>query len=351
MQNGNRTRRHLVKVVVVGPGPNFSVEDVRSGWVDALRDLGVLVHNFDLGSRIAFYTGAHFEDDDGEFVKPPHTFEDSLHLAVDGLFADLYRIGENPDLIIIVSGFFVPAAMLPLIRLRGIPVVYIFTESPYQDDQQAEWAEYADLSIVNDPQNLSRFPAGTYYQPHSYSPKIHYPGTGVRPVDFSFVGTGYESRRDLFDKVRFDDLNVMFGGNWPDLDTDSQIRGWMSDDPEFCLHNADTADLYRQSKCSANLYRRESNRADLVEGWAMGPREVELAACETFTVRDPRPESDEVFGGIFPTFSDADELSDLVSWWAAHDIAREKRVQQASSVIADRTFENAARRLLSTLTK
>jgi hypothetical protein len=77
----------------------------------------------------------------------------------------------------------------------------------------------------------------------------------------------------------------------------------------------------------------------------MGPREVELAATETFFLRDPRPESDEILSAL-PSFTSPEEFSDKLRWWLAHDEQRFDAIRAAKAAISGRTFVNNAKSLL-----
>jgi spore maturation protein CgeB len=114
---------------------------------------------------------------------------------------------------------------------------------------------------------------------------------------------------------------------------------------EQCMDNTVTADLYRSAKVSANLYRKEHSDQSHADGWAMGPREVELAACGTFFLREARPEGDDLFP-MLPTFETPEEFSDQLRWWLTHDTERVEAAGLARKAIADRTFTNTAARLL-----
>ena len=158
-----------MRVLVVSPGPMFSVEDVYQGWVKGLRQAGAQVGCLDLGMRQDFFYESFRPIDglEGHWVSP-YDEKQALLLAADQMFGEIYK--GWPDVVVIVSAMFVPWEFLPIIRTRGQKVVTLFTESPYEDDQQARLAEHCDLAIVNDPQNLSMFPDGSYYQPHSFDP-------------------------------------------------------------------------------------------------------------------------------------------------------------------------------------
>jgi spore maturation protein CgeB len=240
-------------------------------------------------------------------------------------------------------------------RDRGHKVVLLFSESPYQDDMQLSLAEHADLSLVNDPVNIAAYrqfgPAE--YMPHAYRPHVHRPGPAEPELksDFAFVGTGFKSRVEFFERMDFSGLDVLLAGTWPDLADDSPLRRYLAGGETVqCTDNEETAAIYRSSRAGINFYRREAEDAHRGEGWAMGPREVEMAASGLFFLRDPRPEGDEVFP-MLPTFAGPEDASEQLRWWLAHDREREKAAAAARAAVADRTFEANAKRLLQLLDK
>ena len=146
-----------------------------------------------------------------------------------------------------------------------------------------------------------------------------------------------------------DGVDVLLGGQcWGDTDEKSKLRGCLGHAIDQCVDNAVAASHYRNAKCGINFYRRESEQAHEGEGWAMGPREIELAACGLPFARDPRGESDEIFH-MLPAFSGPEDASEKIRWMLSHDREREKLAAAAREAILDRTFENNARRLLRML--
>jgi spore maturation protein CgeB len=331
----------LVRAVVVRPGPRFSVQDVCDGWVHGLRDLGVEVIDFNFDDRMEFYAHAEVA---GRTVFNPH---EAARLAAKGLEAVCYEAW--PDVVLVVSGFFIPPDTYAVMRARGHKVVLLHTESPYEDDRQLPRAPHADLNVLNDPTNLERFQAAapSVYLPHAYQPSLHHP----RPADpeaasdFCFVGTGFPSRVEFFRQVDFSGIDVALAGNWHAA-KDTPLEKFLAHDIDECCPNDQTARLYAAAKASANLYRKEATAT--ADGWAMGPREVELAACGTFFLREPRPEGDELFP-MLPTFTDPGEFEVKLRWWLAHDLERGQAAMRARAAVTDRTFTNHAARLLNLL--
>ena len=78
----------------------------------------------------------------------------------------------------------------------------------------------------------------------------------------------------------------------------------------------------------------------------MGPREVEMAATGLWFTRDPRPEGDQVLP-MLPTFTSPEEASEQIRWALRTNTLRQVAAARARAAIADRTFENNARRFLA----
>lgn len=346
---------------MVHPGPNFSVADVWAGWSEALERLGADVQSYNLDDRLCFYGHAMIatgeEDAEGRpEMRRAMTDDQAIYAALQGLSHALYTFW--PDVVVFVSGFWMSPGLLHIIRQRRHKIVILHTECPYQDDSQLERAQFADINVLNDAISLDRFSqleGHAEYFPHAYRPSVHFPrpkGVELDPAlaaDLAFVGTGFESRIKFFEAMDLDGLDVLLGGFWPDVEPDSRLWKYIGHDTDLCVDNTETALIYRHAKAGINFYRREwENGMEVTGGWAMGPREVEMAACGLFFLRDPREEGDEVLS-MLPTFRSPDEASEKLRWWLGHPDHREYAALKARETIADRTFTNHAKRLLGLL--
>jgi spore maturation protein CgeB len=349
-----------VRILMVHPGPDFSVADVYRGWYKALKSLGHEVMSYNTNDRLTFYGHARMEDTTGhlcgECGQYPHKQampdnEAIMQMAMKGLSEACYIFW--PDVVFFVSAFYTTAATLQLLRMRDHKIVMLHTESPYQDDEQMMRGQFADLNLLNDPVNMElwkeRIGGTAAYMRHSYDPDVHYPADRkVTPYesDFSFVGTAFASRQKFFHDMQLHEtgLDVTFGGNgWDYVKPEyADILQYLGHPQGECVDNEETARIYRISKTGINFYRQEGEATHAGEGVAMGPREVEMAACGLFFLRDPRPESDNVFGHILPSFDSAESAASQLKYWASHDDAREHLARKARAAIADRTFDNAA---------
>lgn len=276
------------------------------------------------------------------------TGDQVTQLAVNGLYASLYKV--RPDVLFVISGFFIPTDVYQRARSYGTRVVILHTESPYEDQRQLKVAERADINLLNDPTNIEQYPDRTFYVPHAYRPSLHRPGPAVPDYvcDLAFVGTGYPSRIAFFEQMNLDGLDVLLGGNWQALPEQSPLRALVGNDIEDCVDNADGVQVYRSARCGINVYRREAEKPELSQGWAMGPREVEMAATGLFFLRDPRGEGDEALP-MLPTFTSPTDASEQLRWWLAHPDERDAVAFKAREAIADRTFHNHAAALLRLL--
>lgn len=337
-----------MRILTVDPGFDTSVADVHRGWTTAFRKLGHEVRSLNLSERIVFYTNAHIPVG-GHYEKVCSETE-AIHNAAKGIEIACYEFW--PDLVFITSAHFMPQFILELLRARGHKIVLMLTEEPYELDRELKVAPYADIALVNDPTHLDRFRdiGRAEYQWHCYDPEVHYP-RGSQPdlaSDFCFVGTGFPSRVEFFEKVDWTGIDACFAGTWNALTEDSPLRPFVAHDLDLCVDNDQAAQLYCSTKLSANLYRTESQRPELSEGWSCGPREIELAATETFFLRQRRGEGDALFPHL-PTFETPAELTDLLRYWLERPDERQALARQARAAIAVRTFAASASRLLGWL--
>jgi spore maturation protein CgeB len=338
----------MPRVLVVHPGPDFSVADVFRGYCRGFEELGWDVMQYNLGDRMTWASVAHLAAADGSFVKAFPEPEDVYSFALSGLYRAAYRWW--PDVVVFISGFVMDQDTIEVFKSRGHKVACVFTESPYEDSRQMVVAPAFDAVTVNDEASLHKYDELTtaIYTPHAYDPTIHHPGFSTYKSDCVFVGTGYPSRQAFMKRVDWTGIDFVLAGGWKHAD--EALTSYLVHDIEDCLDNEDTAEMYRGSATSFNLYRSENNGdvADSGDGWACGPREIELAACGTWFARQSRAESDRLFP-MLPTFSSPEELGDQIRWALANPDKRDAAACAARAAIADRTFPNNVAALLGAL--
>ena len=342
--------------LVCHPGPSFSVADVFEGWAEALRGLGQDVLTYALDERLRFFDDVMMPDysvtdDQGHpAVRKAVPRDEAIQMAAEGILSAAFRTW--PDVILLISAFFMPPLYLDMFRDRGMRVILLHTESPYQDDEQLDPRRPRRPEPPQRPGQHRRV-QGARRPRRVHAPRL--PGSHPLPGqpaekkwDLSFIGTGYPSRVRFFEAMDLDGLAVHLAGPWLDLPEDSPLRDWTMPEDEACVSNDETAGIYRASRCGINVYRRESEQAHAGEGWAVGPREVELAACGTWFTRDPRGEGDELFP-MLPAFTSPAEAGEQIRWALAHPAARDRAAAAARQAVTGRTFSTNAKRLLTLL--
>lgn len=341
-----------MRILTVHPGPPFSVHDVWAGWDKALRKQGHQVASYRTDDRLSFYGKVTMPDlrtpacpSCGE-VHHYKAFDraNAEVLTYNGLFEQVYL--QWPDVIFFVSGFFTNPEMFKVLRLRGHKIVILHTESPYQDVEQMERGQYADLNLVNDPANLEAWASvgPTCYVPHSYDPDLHYPSDAEPSFDLGFVGTAFKSRQSLFaDMLRDTNYKIgLGGGGWNNLEHGCELLApHLAFPAEACVDNKDTAQLYRDSRAGINFYRREFDAGNTAKGESVGPREVEMAACGLPFLRDPRPESDELFP-FLPAYDGSEEAREQLHWLLTDEDRRKELGIRARLAVEGWTFDDRA---------
>lgn len=341
-----------LRVLTVEPGVDFSVQDVHVGLVKGLKECGATVGNFSTSNRLAAFTRAKLsEQDDGVFRPLFPSYEATVHCINEMLMGQIF--GLMPDLVVVTSGFFVTDVALQVARARGIKVCAVMTEQPYELSRELWLAERVDHVALNDPIHMDKFREvcdSVWYRPHAYDPDVHHANGRSDDLDAVWIGTAYKSRIAFLEGVDWpDEARIKFGGNWAALeDGPSGLRRFLMDQDhdESCVQNTDTADWYRRSAMTWNTYRKEAESDDLAVGWAMGPREVEAAACGIFLARESRPEGDELFP-MFPIIDTPAELGDVLRWSIANPDLRRDACDKAIEAVADRTFARSAAELLT----
>lgn len=353
-----------MRILMVHPGPEFSVADCFNGWKKAFEKQGHEVRVYNTNDRLSFYSQVSIPDYRDKVIDPrtgeppwrkAMTTDDAVIAAMQGLTHALYE--HWPHMVFFVSAFFTPAWVLDLIRQRRHKLVILHTESPYQDDEQLMRAQYATLNLLNDPANLEEYAtlAPSMYMPHAYDPDLHYPqNVNAKELDFSFIGTMFASRKEFFERLfeKFDAADagykIAFGGagyDGPHMD-DSPLLKFLGHPRDEAVDNAEVAGIYRNTKVGINFYRREAEKGHEGEGWAIGPREVEMAACGLPWLRDARGESDELFP-FLPTYDGPEGAANLLRWHLENPDVSATLGMKAFTAIEDRTFDNHARMLMT----
>lgn len=338
-----------MRALLVHPGPEHSVTDVFNGWAWGLRKCGVETAAYALHDRLAFYASHPKVDGDD---RP--TIE---HLAAQGLRATCYDWW--PDVVFVFAGFHVPHATMDILRSRRHTVVLVCTESPYEEQRQLAMAEHADVVVLNDPTNIGDYAAvcaHTWYVPHAYHPEVHRPPGPftTQDVDVFFNGTGFPSRMLFFREYLplMAEADVCLSGPWwylsEDQPDDKPLYEALVNPVKESLPNDQVAGWYRRSRTGLNMYRQEAENIDQCSGWAIGPREVEMAACGLWHCTEWREENRQLLP-MLPAFTTVEEAAEQSRWALDHPDETATAATAARAAVTDRRFDRHAADLLGRL--
>ena len=315
--------------MVVRPGPSFSVADVCRGWTRAFGEFGVEVGDLNYDDIFDFYVRARLQlDADDSHKRKRHvqamTIDDAMHAASRQILAQAFKFW--PDVVFIVSGFWVPTEVCDVLRARGMTVVLLCTESPYQDDQQYVMAGHCDIVLLNDPTNLERFQAvhpNVRYVPHAYDPAVHHPGpAGTRTrMRFCVRGDRLPVPRPVLRAGRLDGHRRQTGGpvgvrRRPDPRT---VRDPSA--PRMFLQRRHRPALPVLPKCRRTcIGRKRTSRTSSTAGrWApaksSSPRPAR-SSCGNRAARATRSSP------CCPTFTEPDEFGDLLRFYLEREDLR-----------------------------
>lgn len=348
-----------MKLLVIHPGASSSTHDVYVGLTGALDRQGHEVIPYLLDKRIdSMGSWLRWQWKKAGKPDPRPTQADILYLAGTPIFERTLR--ELPDWVIVISAMYVHPDVLIMLKRLGVPVAYVFTESPYDLEQELKVAQYAHVVFTNERSCVDAFrevQPHSYYLPHAYDHERHFPMTlvsnQVRSHDVCFVGTGFQERIDLLSAVDWTGIDLGLYGTWNLLGSRSKLRQYVcSTEP---IPNALAHQLYCRAKIGLNLYRtskgwgRHAERIDHAE--SLNPRAYELAASGVFQVSDWRSEMLEVFRGNVAAFGSPFELGRVVRDALANDVWRATYSATARAAVKPHSFDARAEVLIETLNR
>ena len=340
-----------MRLLVCHPGATWATHDVHTGLCAGLRAAGHDVVEYALGGRLRASRvylewlwrqqarhGGPLKD-----VRPTPA-DEQYHASQEAVTRALRH--DVDWALVVCAAYFHPDAA-ELLRRAGVPAAVVFTESPYDDPEQAAVAPRYAVCFTNERASVGRLRAAnptTHYLPAAYDPAAHGPHlNGSAPAhDVVFVGTGFGSRAALLSAVDWTGIDLGLYGAWEDLPAGHPLTPFVR---QGLVDNARAGQLYRHARIGLNLYRSAGD----VPAESLNPRAYELAADGVFTLTEPRAEVAERFGDRVATFAGAADLGARVRRLLEHpdDLARAGRALPAA--VADATYTHRAERLVAHL--
>ena len=321
-----------MKVLLLEPGASWSTADVSTGLEHGLKHHGVDVIKYRLDTRIARSANwLHYNWRKAKKANPAKekpTIADVFYQA--GSESILTALRHQVDVVLIVSAMYVHPDLIVLMKRAGLRVVVLFTESPYDLDQEMAIAKLVDGCWTCERSSVAAFGEVTRagYLPHAWYSERHQAGAqdgdeAVRAHDVVFVGSGFQERIEWLKAIDWTGIDFGLYGSWELLGSRHPLRRHVAGQ---ITDNATAAALYRRAKIGLNLYRTSKGFGKaaprITHAESLNPRAYELARCGAFTLSTHRAEVSEVFGDLVPTFETPAEASALIRRWLADDAGR-----------------------------
>ena len=346
-----------MRLLLCHPGADWAVHDVYTGLLAGLRAGGHLVTEYALSGRLQasrvmlryLWSQQRRSTPPGPLADHRPTRADVQYHAGEGLVPRALR--DEVDWVVVVCVAYLHPDWMILCRRAGLRLAAVFTESPYNDAEQAKVAPLFHVCFTNERASLPvlrEANPNTHYLPVGYDPAAHGPGmNGEAPAhDVVFVGTlvataGFESRLPLLAAVDWSGIDLGLYGAWEPVPEGHPLAPYLR---PGLVDNAHAGALYRKARIGLNLYRDTKEPAE-----SLNPRAYELAADGVFTVAQPRAEQTERLGGSVATFTTAPQLEESIRTHLADAWRRRRTAEALPALVAEDTYHHRAAQLVAHL--
>lgn len=348
-----------LKVLLVHPGASWSTADVFDGLLYGLRQHLVDVVSYRLDTRIeasgkALHALWRMKKKEQPDIPKPNPADILYHSGIGALEMALR---ERVDVVIVVSAMLLHPDVIVMMKRAKLRVTVLFTESPYDHEQEMKIASMVDGCWTNERACVADFRAVNKkagYLAHAWHPLKHFVSTrsiGELPShDVVFVGTGFSERVTWFNSIDWTGIDLGLYGTWKGLGLKKQVQACLKGEQ---VTNEMAAALYRRSKVGLNLYRQSKGwgrkAPKITRADSLSPRAYELAACGVFHLSDYRAEVAEVFGELVPTFTSPTEAAALIRLWLNDPDGRARVSQHLPACVAESSWVNRAETVLGDL--
>lgn len=347
-----------LRILAVHPGASWATADVFWGLYHGLQYHDIEVFPYRLDERIPTAKASlAIEWRSKKRHQPdlaPVNNADILYKA--GIGALEMALRKQVDVVLIVSAMLLHPDVITRLKQAGLRVVVLFTESPYDVEQELRVAAMVDGGWTHERSVVSRFRAVNPcfgYLPHGWDPLVHRTDTpiddSVPAHDVVFVGTGFRERYRWFNAINWSGIDLGLYGTW---DT-RLLKKYVRPHVRGLVENERAALLYRRAKIGLNLYRTSKgfggNASAITHAESVNPRAYELAACGAFFLSEFRSESAEVFGDLVPTFRSPIEAAALMRLWLKNESERRQVAAQLPACVAEASWIERTKTVLGDL--
>lgn len=333
------------RIFIIYPGHGTATIDVARGLHHGFQALGCTVEHYPLEGRAEWFAGLLEAE---QRVADEARSEAALGMCGEEIPGRILRF--EPDAVIVVHGQLLSLrCWQALEQLRALCAVHlVLTECPYEDAQLQHLLPQASVVWANDRTSAERW--GCRYLPAGYDPAVHHPP--AEPIrgapDVLFVGTGWGERCRFFSAVDWSGLWFRIVGpleSWPE----AHGRPLERHIEDAGIPGSALWPYYAGAGAVVNLHRRSvglRSGGEVGDGYSLNPRAYQVPACGGLLLSDWRPEFDEIFRGVLPTFETPAELGDLVRYFHANPGARQDAILASLEAVQPHSYTARAAAIL-----
>lgn len=350
-----------MRILLLHPGASWSTHDVYEGLLYGLQHHGATVIPYRLDTRIqasnkALHALWRIKKKSDPDLPKPNKVDVMYHAGVGALEMALR---EQVHVVLVVSAMLLHPDVIVMMKRAGLRVTVLFTESPYDHEQELRVAKLVDGCWTNERSVVDAFRAvnpHAGYLPHAWHPEKHFVSAkslgDIPSHDVVFVGSGFAERIKWFNSIDWTGIDLGLYGTWKGLGLNKQVTACLKGEQ---ISNETAGALYRRAKIGLNLYRTSMgwgrNAPKIAHAESLSPRAYELAACGAFHLSDDRKEVREVFGDCVPTFRTPSEAAALIRLWLADATGRAQMAEQLPACVAECSWGNRAATVLGDLSQ
>src|SRR5678815_681962 len=220
-----------MRILLIHPGASWSTADVEAGLRYGLEHHGCEIIRYRLDTRIV--RASRWLMANWRLAKktnpaiPRPTDADMIYQA--GIGALEMALRHQVDAVLVVSAMLLHPDVIVLMKRAGLNVFVLFTESPYDMEQESKIAPVIDGCWTNERTVVELFRAlnpKVGYLPHAWHPERHRPDAPLQDVpahDVVFVGTGFKERAEWFNAIDWTGIDLGLYGNWREVGLRAQV--------------------------------------------------------------------------------------------------------------------------------
>lgn len=331
----------MSKILIVGP--NFFGYNESVGY--ALKEKGHIVQVF---NHYDGYKGIKNKVLCSKLSKLNITkFKDEYDQKLNREILDVYN-NFNPDVVLVIKGFQMLPSTLEKMN-KSIKVLWMM-DSVYRYENVLKNINLYDYRFMfenKDVEKLKQEGILSYFLPLAADKNKYFPkNETTKDIDILFIGSLYESRKEMFERLSkdFENLNICVYGKYTDIKKPISYVKYMNKDIKRIFKNSyvdssEVNDLYSRAKICINLHHEQSKDG-------CNPRFYEILASGAFQIVDYNEYIIKNYGNKVDNFKTYDELKSKIEFYLANEEERKKSILNYKEIVEENYFENRVDTLL-----